>query len=515
MERINEVMAEDVQAVVKKYLIDDERTTGYFIPETTEEMAAGNAGENKTPSGAHKPYYWRPMDKLSTGMNPSEMSADDVGQGAIGTSIAEQVKTQTPLNGITLYTMETGVKDVVTLRGSLLGGDVYSPKDNPMLAEVTAAMLDQGTTEKDKFAISEQLESVGARLSFSSGMHHVRFNAKCLKDDVPLVLSLAAEQLRSPAFNDDDLVSVKKRLIGRLQRSKESTGNRASVAYSQILYPERHPNRDLSADDAIAAVEKITAADLKAYHAKIYGLGNLNIVAVGDVDNAQLNSAVSDAFGGWQTSAVSTASNDLHANDVSENEKYVSMTDKTSVDMFIGQPIGIDREHPDYYPLMMGVYILGGNFSARLMATVRDQQGLTYGTYSTVSGVNFGNDGHWYVWGTYAPDLLDKGKAATLEQIEKWATDGVTPAELTAKQNTITGSYQVGLATTNGLASQILTNAERGRPLSFLDEYPEIIKSLTLEQVNGAIHNYIHPDNMVIVAAGSIDENGNPMQDDE
>ena len=176
-----------------------------------------------------------------------------------------------------------------------------------------------------------------------------------------------------------------------------------------------------------------------------------------------------------------------------------------------GSPIGIDRDHPDYYPLVLGNYILGGNFSARLMQTVRDKEGLTYGIGSRVSGVDSGNDGYWYVSGTFAPDLLNKGKTSAMRQIKAWVNKGVSAEELENKKTTLTGSYKVGLATTSGLAGQILANAERGRELSFLDAYPGIINGISLKDVNTAIQKYITVKNLVIVAAGTVDKDGNPI----
>ena len=174
--------------------------------------------------------------------------------------------------------------------------------------------------------------------------------------------------------------------------------------------------------------------------------------------------------------------------------------------MFLGQAIGIDRNHEDYYPLMMGLYILGGNFSARLMSTVRDQQGLTYGISAGVAGVENNNDGYWFTFGTFAPNLLEAGHQATLEQLELLIKSGVSELELKNKQTTITGAFKVGLATTRGIAGQVLTNAERGRKLDYLDRFPEIINGISLVKVNRTLSKYLDLDRLLFVAAGSLSD---------
>ena len=122
---------------------------------------------------------------------------------------------------------------------------------------------------------------------------------------------------------------------------------------------------------------------------------------------------------------------------------------------------------------------------------------------SSISGLKFGLDGYWTTWGTFAPQLIDKGKEATLEQIQIWYNNGITKDELEAKKSTITGTFKVSLDTTGGLVSQILSNVERSKEIKHLDQYPDIINNLKLDQVNNAIGKYIDPKKLTIVSAGS------------
>lgn len=498
LENINKVTKADIERIVKTYLIENKSTTGYFIPEI-----AGGGGGGGTPETqkVHQPYNYI-----------SEQEENSAGGVVSETKIADRIIEQTPIDGIRLLTMKTGVKDVVTITGSFLGGDQYSPQANMLIADLTAAMLDKGTKNKSKFEIADKLETVGASISFSSGQYHVRFSAKCLKADIPLVLSLLAEQLREPAFNTEDLKTLKTRLVANLKRDKEDTGKQAGEAFLRKLYPKNHPNYAYKIDNRIKMVNDIMPASLKYYHKTFYGLGNMTIVAVGDVDSEAFNSEISKSFGGWKTSPLDKKEATLTANQVKAGTEYVTIKEKTSADIYIGLSIGIDRNHEDYYPLMVGTYILGGNFSARLMQTVRDEQGLTYSIQSWVGGIDNGNDGYWVTGGSFAPQMVDRGYKATIEQLAKWVESGITKAELTAKQSTITGSYKVGLATTSGLAGQILTNAERGRPNSYLDKFPELINALTVEQINNAIQKYIDKDRMFFIAAGSLDKDGKPLK---
>jgi zinc protease len=66
------------------------------------------------------------------------------------------------------------------------------------------------------------------------------------------------------------------------------------------------------------------------------------------------------------------------------DEKRIAF-DSAQAHVLIGQP-GFKRDDPDYFPLTVGNYILGGGgFVSRLTLEVREKRGLTYGVSSYFS----------------------------------------------------------------------------------------------------------------------------------
>jgi predicted Zn-dependent peptidase len=61
------------------------------------------------------------------------------------------------------------------------------------------------------------------------------------------------------------------------------------------------------------------------------------------------------------------------------------------------------------------------------------------------------------------------------------------------------------------MAAAILDILERGKEISYIDDYTEEINAVTLAQVNATIREYIHLDRLVTVCAGSIDEKWKPL----
>jgi zinc protease len=404
--------------------------------------------------------------------------------------------------GIDVVTYPTGVKDVVVILGALPAGDAMATAGNIAIPTLTGMMIDRGTKALDKFAIADQLDNVGAEISFTVGTQDLEIRAKCLKKDLPLVMGLIAAQLRTPAFQAQEFAKAKQQLIGSLEASLQNTEGRADEAFGRAVYPEGHPNRPHSVADYMAAAKSATLDDLKAFHAKYYGPAHLTLVLVGDVSAPVSTAEVAKAFSGWTggqdylraaSPAVASGPRNIP----------VPLSGKPSVTVELGQATGLQYRDPDALALRVGTAVLGLGFTGRLMGTVRDKEGLTYHIGAGIADDSL-VDGDWSIFASFAPALLDKGIASTRRELQKWWSDGVTETELADRKQGLIGGYFVGLSTTGGLANTILTSIQRGYEVNWLDGYPAAINALTRAQVNNAIKTHLNPGTMVLVEAGSV-----------
>ena len=402
--------------------------------------------------------------------------------------------------------LPTGLRDVVSFRGSFRTGPDLAAGDD-VVQDLVATLLDKGTRGRDRFAIAEALDGRGARLSFYSDGLRMGVAGRCLRSDLDDVLALAAEQLREPAFDADEVEKARRKAIASVRRSTESTGAVASGAYSRRIYAPSHPNHILSPEDEIARLEAVTPEAVRAYHEAHVGSDGLLLTFVGDVEPERTAERVQDALGDWAPHGREAAYAPEASGDGAGRE-HVPMADKANLDVRIGHAVPIRRDDAAFLPLFAGVCILGGNFSARLMQTVRDEQGLTYGIGARLAGVGVEHDMDARVQVSLSQENLDRGLAATREVVDAWASGGVTPEEVARTQTTLTGQHAVALATTGGLAARLLVNAERGFAVEYLDEYPERVRALTPEAVTEAVRAHVRPDRFATVSAGTLADVG-------
>jgi zinc protease len=407
--------------------------------------------------------------------------------------------------GIDLITYPTHVRDVVVVLGALPAGDAMAGSGNAAVPTLSGMMLDRGTTTLDKFAIAERLEEVGASISFSVGTQSLEIHAKCLRKDLPMVLSILAAELKTPAFPAAELAKAKQQLIGSLRESLQNTGARAQEAFARAIFPPGHPNRPHSVEEMLSAAESATLEEIKAFHAKYVGPRRFTLVLVGDVNDAAARREVTKNFTGWTGGEdyLRSATPGAAGEAAPFHDIEVPLKDKPSTTVLLGQATGLRYRDADALPLRVGTAILGQGFTGRLMGTVRDREGLTYGIGAAVTADSVA-DGAWSISASFAPALLDRGIASTRQVLEQWWEDGVTDDELTARKQGLVGGYFVGLSTTGGLASTILTSIQRGYDLSWLDGYPNAVRAVSREQVDHAIRAHLDPATMVRVEAGSV-----------
>jgi len=414
--------------------------------------------------------------------------------------LASQIHDRTAGPG-RLLTLRTSVDDVVSFRGSFVTNPDFAAGD-ALRQQLTVSLLDKGTTHRDRFELARVLEACGAKLDLSSDGLFVEASGRALVEDLPRVMDVLAEMLRAPAFDPEEFRKARAQVAADVQRRMEKTSAQASMALSQRLFPDGHPNFTPAPETVLEWLQALTVQDVRDYHDAHFGATEWTLAVVGDLRHEEVAAVVDEAFSGWAPHDA-PAVHDTEARASEVGRTAIPMPDKSNVDVRLGHAVPLRRDHPDHSALYVGNYILGGNFSARLMSIIRDEMGLTYSIRSSLSGVSTRYDGSWQTSITLSHDSVDEGIAATKDVIRDFVAKGATEDELDAKKTTISGSYTVGLATTERLAQSILTNAERGFALSYLDEFPEEIRALTLEEVNAAIQEYLDPGAIQEALAGT------------
>jgi zinc protease len=516
-ERLTKVTAEDVKRVSNAYLNEDQSTTGYFVPLISGSNQQIDSQPVQYTSNEGKYFYRTPGIEYKNSLVNSDAEVSDTAikeivsaYETLEVSVKGEKFERKQVAGIDVITAKTGAKDFLTVSASFPIGSYLNTNGNETVPSLTTQMLSKGTTKNDKFKFSEKLEKLGVSIRVSASTHKVNIGFKCLKKDINTVIALLSEELRNPLFDNKEFELLKDQNINNLKQGLLDPGTQGSIALSQALYPAGHPNYETSIEETIENIEAVTIEDLNAFHKTYFGPAGMHLVAVGDIDTKELYSSITNSFKGWK-GGITTKTTFKEPGKAKAITKVVTIPQKPSANLYIGQYTGIERKDKDFIPFYIGTNILGGGFSGRLMQTVRDRDGLTYGIFASHSG-HTNTGGYWKIDATFNPSLFQKGLDATMVEVKNWVNNGVTENDLAANKTNITGSFKVGLATTSGLAGTLLSFVERGLEPNYVDQYPKDIEAVTLDQVNAVIKKYIDLNKLIIIKSGSLNDNGEPLK---
>src|SRR5690606_34057704 len=169
--------------------------------------------------------------------------------------------------------------------------------------------------------------------------------------------------------------------------------------------------------------------------------------------------------------------------------------------VLVGQP-GIARDDPDFFPLFVGNYILGGGgFASRLTAEVREKRGLTYGVYSYFApGLHAGA---FQIGLTTRPDQADQAIGVVRDVVQGFVAEGPSEAELRAAKEYLVNSFALRIDSNRKLLGNLSNIAWNGLPLDYLDRWTERVQAVTVADIRRTFERVLQPDRMVTVVVGA------------
>jgi zinc protease len=355
-----------------------------------------------------------------------------------------------------------------------------------------------GTKTRDALQLAKALEERGASLSFNTSREGVNIDGTSLSADLSILIQTFADVVQNATFPSDKLELTRQQALTALKVQMDTPSRVAIRTFQQTVYPENHPFHAFPTEESL---KRITREDAVDFYQKHYRPDTTILSLVGDFDPKSVRGLLETQLSSWQDSGKPPVANypqvPLPPKRVQLNPVLPGKTQAITLLGFRG----IDRKDPRYYAALVLNQIVGGDtLSSRLGTEIRDRQGLTYGIYSYFqAGLHAGP---FLIQMQTAPDDAQQAIASTIALLQEIQKKGLTSSEVAAAKRSITSEYPVGLADPNNLAQTILNNELYGLGADELRNFVNQIEAVTVEQVNQAAKELLHPDNLVVVTAG-------------
>ena len=402
-------------------------------------------------------------------------------------------------NGVTLLVKQAATTPAVAISLSIRAGSIADPAGMAGMTWFLSRVIDRGTATRSAADIAEDLDSRGITLTVIVTRHLVSIGCRCLSEDFEPVLALLGDILMSPSLPEEEIAIRKGEVITSIRQDDDNPAVRASEALMTLLYPDGHPY-GRKAKGTIDAVEQFTRERLLQLHRDRFAPGELTAVIVGDVDPTQAGDAVERVFGGWSAPAPPALSVPRVIAAGERRRVVIPMMNKAQADIAYGFTT-ITRTDPSYYALWLlnvafGQYAIGG----RLGDSIRERQGMAYYVSSSLDA-NIA-PGPLAIRAGVSPANVDRAVASIDEEIVRLLRDGLTPQELDESRQYLIGSIPRSLETNAAIANFLHVAQFFGLGLDYDVRLPDLLRAVTLDEVNAAARQALDPERATVVIAG-------------
>lgn len=408
--------------------------------------------------------------------------------------------------GASAYLVQTKALPMVDIEVSIDAGDRYDPSGKSGLADMVAGLMNYGVrSEKGALTeaqIADEIADLGANIGLSVGGERaiLRIRSLSRKDLRDRAVNLAAAMLSAPTYDAKIVEREKQRTITSLLEAETKPEYVLERRFKKLVYGN-YPLADSPTPKSIA---NVSAQDLTKFHQQFYRGDRMIISIVGDVDREQANEIVQALLKKIAQSGGSIARlPELQRSPIeplTQREIQIPF-DSQQAHIAMGMT-AVARNNPDYFPLLVGNYVLGGGgFVSRLMSEVREKRGLAYSVFSYFAP---GKDNGIFQAGLQTKsDQAKQALDVMSNTIAAFIANGPTPPELDAAKANLINGYPLRIDNNRKLLDNVSSIAWNDLPLDTMDVWTKQVEAVTLEQVRAAFQKYLAMDRMKIVVLGA------------
>ena len=396
-------------------------------------------------------------------------------------------------NGLQVFVVKNTKLPKVTATLAL-DVDGFKEGDKAGLADMSGQLLQRGTTTKSKAELDEAVEFLGGSLSTSSQYASV----SSLKNNFPKLMELMSEVILRPALSSDELEKVRKQTISGIESSKDDADAISNNVMKKLVYGANHAFGEIT---TIKTVNAVKVEDVKNFIKTYWIPNNAYLIFVGDIDPANAKALAEKNFGTW---AKGTFTQPVYEKPAIPATTYLAIIDRpASVQsvVTIATTVNLTKGSPNDIPSNVMNNILGGGFSGRLFANLREKHAFTYGAYSSISPSK--QIGMFSAEASVRNEKTDSSIQEILNELNIIRNTKVGDTELSRMKNYLAGGFARSLESPNTIANFALSIAVNNLPADYYQKYLTNLAAVDAQKVQDVAASLLNPAKMHIVIVGN------------
>ncbi len=366
--------------------------------------------------------------------------------------------------------------------------------DKAGVSSLTGRLIGSGTKNISKDAFNEEVDYLGARLSFSS--RGARLNS--LSKYFPRILELMADGSQNPVFTQEEFDKEVNILLDGIKSEEKSVATVANRVQSALAYGKNHPYGEFISKET---VENIALADVQNFYNTYFKPNNAYLVIVGDVNFKEVKKLVKKQFNNWKKGEL-PAYTIPEVTNISETEiNFIDMPNSVQSDVTVLSTVNFNMNDSDYFAVLLANRIFGGDFNSYLNMNLREEHGFTYGARSGIRA-NKSTAALFSAGAQVRNAVTDTTVVEIMKELKKIRSEKVTEKELETVKAAYVGSFVRNVEkpeTVTGYALRIKTNK---LPEDFYETYLTKLNAVTIEDIQRVAQKYFSEDNARIIVTG-------------
>ena len=405
----------------------------------------------------------------------------------------------------TEYELKNGLKILIVENHKLprvsynltIDRDPIIEGDKAGVTSLLGSMLGNGTTNISKDDFNEEVDFLGARLSFgfSGGF------ASSLTKYSDRILQLLADAAMNPLLTSEEFSKEKDKLLEGLKSQAKSVDAVAGRVGGALSYGAEHPYGEFVTEET---VNSVSFEDIQSYFTKYFGPNDAYLVVIGDVNTKEVYKRIKKYFGKWKkASDISSFVPEANQNVEALEINFVDMPNAVQSNISITSNVKLKMSDPDYHAVLIANKIFGGGFNSYLNMNLREANGWTYGARSSVGTDKYIS--RFSAGAAVRNAVTDSAIVETIKEIKRFQSEPVEASALANAKAKYVGDFVLALERPSTITQYAISTKINELPEDFYATYLEKINAVSIEDVQRVANKYFTADNarFIVVGKGS------------
>ena len=400
--------------------------------------------------------------------------------------------------GARVYFVEARNLPMLDVSVDFPAGSAYDTREKSGIAALTQNLLKLGAGGLTEDEIARRMADTGAQLGGRVDSDRAGASLRTLSsaEERRPALDIFARVLQRPEFPAAVLDREKKRLVEAIKEADTKPETLVSKSFNELAYGN-HPYGLRGSGEAVT-VARVQREDLVAFYQRYYTVDQAVVAIIGDVTRAEAEAIADQLTAGLPRSTVAPVIPPVPS--LAQAEMRVIPHPATQSHLLMGMP-GIKRDDPDYFPLFVGNYVLGGGgFSSRITEEVRSKRGLAYSAYSYFSPMQ--ERGPFMIGLQTRKDQAGEALGVVRATLRDFLANGPTADELKHAKQNLVGGFPLRIDSNRKILEYLGVIGFYHLPLTYLDDFVPSVEKVSIADIRAAFARRVDPARMVTVVVG-------------